>query len=86
MSPSEEQKVKMAILLLVLFLTGFSLATGALEVGTVDGHGVHVSAYDIKGSRRFRLLLSYRTRPDLAFFNGSGERWSPNSQSVISGL
>lgn len=76
LSPSEEQKVGLAIVLLVVFLGSFSLATGALQVGEVQGHGYHLSAFDINGQRRFRLLLSPSTRPDLAFFTHDGRRWN----------
>lgn len=76
LSPSEQQKVGMAIVLLVVFLGSFSLATGALQVGQVIGHGYHLSAFDINGQRRFRLLVSSTSKPDLAFFTHDGRRWN----------
>lgn len=76
LSPSEEQKVKLAIVLLIVFLTSFSLATGALQVGQLRGHGWHMSAFDINGQRRVRLLVSANSRPDLAFFTREGQRWN----------
>ena len=71
LTPSEGQKVKLAIALLAVFLVGFSLATGALEIGVRD-KGWHLSAIDTKGDCRMRAQIYLDRAPELRFYPGRG--------------
>ena len=74
LTPSESQKVWAAIGLIILATLGLSFLTGALCAHTVQ-EGWRLSAYDARGTRRFALTLSLSERPDIAFFEASGQRW-----------
>lgn len=61
----------MAVALLVLFLLGFSLATGALETGKWN-EGWHLSAVDTHGQCRLRLIVHTDKKPDLKLYGADG--------------
>lgn len=67
LTPSEGQKVKLAVGLLLVFLVGFSLATGALEIGKWND-GWRVSAVDTEGQCRVRLVLYKDRKPEMKVF------------------
>lgn len=53
----------MAVILLMVFLIGFSLATGALEAGKRNS-GWHLSAIDTEGQCRLRLTIYPDRKPE----------------------
>lgn len=68
----------LALLALVTF--SLSFLTGALQTGT-GPEGWRLSAHDSRGTRRFSLTLRLSERPDIAFFNASGQRFDPSHLS-----
>lgn len=57
----------MAVTLLLVFLIGFSLATGALEAGKWHS-GWHLSAIDTDGQCRIRLVVYPDRKPDFQIY------------------
>ena len=53
--------------MLMLFLVGFSLATGALKTGRWD-EGWHISAIDTEDRCRMRLILYKDRKPELKIY------------------
>jgi hypothetical protein len=63
----------MAVGLLIIFLVGFSLATGALEAGKWND-GWHVSAVDTRGQCRLRAVVFLDKQPDFKVYSADGTR------------
>lgn len=62
----------MAVGLLIVFLLGFSFATGALEAGPWQNSRWHLSAVDTRGQRRVQLIVGWVELPSLNVYDASG--------------
>ncbi|MFA5505145.1 MAG: hypothetical protein WC314_13440 [Vulcanimicrobiota bacterium] len=54
--------------LLILFLVGVSLATGALQVGRSDG-GWQLSAFDTRDQCRVRWVFYFDRMPEFRYYS-----------------
>ena len=72
LTPTESQKVNLAVGLLLLFLTCFSFATGALEAGRLGDHLYYLKAVDTRGANRLKLFVFTRETPTLKLYRQDG--------------